>query len=58
MQAIGLPTTVQVVVRILRARQRPFLLFSPGVYAHDEQPYRRILTHAVVDPLELVVIPA
>src|SRR5262249_45105778 len=58
LEAIGLPTAVQVIARILRARQRPFLLFSPDVCAHDEQPYRRILAHTVVEPLEPVVIPA
>src|SRR5712691_8954091 len=57
-QTIGLPTTVQVVARVLRARQRPFLLVTPDVGAHDEQLHWCVLAHAVVDALEPVVIPA
>src|SRR5215207_1079019 len=39
----------------VRPRQRPFVLMSPFVFAHDENAYWRLLGQPVRKPLEMVV---
>src|SRR5215204_5220540 len=48
----GVAATAEEELGLDRARQRPLVLGAPGILAHDEDPYRRLVVVAVVDPLQ------
>src|SRR5207245_8536214 len=56
--AMGPSTTVQVVRRIARPRERPLALVPPAVLAHDEDLHGWLVEEAGVDPLEPVIEPS
>ena len=48
---------VQVVARVLGAREREFLLFAPEIFSHHKNPHRRVGRKLVLDALKCVVKP-
>src|SRR5688572_14300771 len=49
---------MQVPALPVSASQRPLVLVTPGIGAHDEQPQRRLVRHPILGSLEPVVEPA
>ena len=57
-QAVRVAGAVQIVRRVLRPSQWPFVLIPPYILAHNENTHRRFFQQAVRFAFEPVVKPA